>query len=135
MIGSIIPTIGALPAGCLWCEGQTVNVLDYPELATAIDPQFVDFMGIHIPDLRGRFLYGSSDNGNLGGEAAHTLTLDEIPSHNHNAHTHLTGEGTGEILTPIPDLPVPDPLSFQGGGLAHNNLPPYFTIRFYIVAQ
>ena len=47
------------------------------------------------PDLRDRFIVGAGSTyevGNTGGEATHTLTVNEIPSHNHTftgtSHSH-----------------------------------------------
>ena len=47
------------------------------------------------PDLRGQFVIGAGGSynvGNTGGESEHTLTVNEMPSHNHtftgNSHTH-----------------------------------------------
>lgn len=134
-IGSIFPTIGSLPPGCLWCDGASYSPDDYPELYAVLDAQFKLGGVITLPNLDQRFLYGSVVSGITGGEAEHTLTILEIPSHSHNGHTHIPGEGTGELPTPIPDMPIPDPLGSAGGGLPHNNLPPYFTVKYYIVAR
>lgn len=42
----------------------------------------------NTPDLRNRFIVGAGDSysvGATGGEATHTLTVAEMPSHNHSA--------------------------------------------------
>lgn len=92
---------------------------------------------------KGRTLVGVDTNDTdfntvkkTGGEKTHTLSTDEMPSHNHNVKsdiTHVDGElVTNEILnvgifwgqgrrryTSICGL--------AGGNQAHNNLQPYFT--------
>lgn len=132
--GTILPTIGSLPPGCLWLDGTSHLITDYPRLAAVIDPQFIAGEFIVLPDLTGVFLRGGSLSGLTGGEEYHTLTIDEIPPHSHNGHAHLPGQASGELPTQVPDFPVPNPLDSAGGGLPHNNLPPYFTVRYCIVA-
>ena len=48
------------------------------------------------PDLRGRFVIGAGGSysvGNTGGESEHTLTVDEMPSHNHTTNNSLSTAG------------------------------------------
>ena len=98
------------------------------------------------PDLRGRFVVGYNPNdgdynapGRTGGEKTITLTVDQIPSHNHNnrvktvgyalswndsceAATH-DGQGKNNGWQDISGQST-------GGGQAHENRPPYYTLCY-----
>ena len=101
--------------------------------------------------IKDTFLLASGDTyggGSTGGEATHTLTTDEMPSHTHtqNAHTHTIGSlaryaATGKSVAAVGDGYG----NFQnyhtgsttatnqntGGGQAHNNMPPYLTVYIW----
>lgn len=87
--------------------------------------------------LKDRFLLGTGDtytNGATGGAATHTLTVSEMPSHNHNSDAQFsessgnwasvkTGTSTGIGYGPG--------ISYKGGGQAHNNMPPYLVVYMW----
>lgn len=130
----------AAPSGCLICDGSTYDRADYPDLYTVLPSAFIiDGSTFFVPDLRSRFVMGAADSlliGNMGGEAAHTLSVGEIPSHSHTipltATTLAVEPGEVTVLTPVPILT--SSTGDTGGGGSHNNIPPYMEIAFYIVA-
>lgn len=90
------------------------------------------------PDLRGKFALGSSDKyavGATGGEETHTLTVNEMPSHNHSYKHRQSGRSTktnqeygGDHYGDL----VSDTSGTAGGSQAHNNMPPYYALCYII---
>ena len=94
--------------------------------------------------LKGKFIIGVDENdddlnasGKIGGEKTHTLTLNEIPSHNHEF------DGAGNTEWGLGDVTFNANMSganqgrwkqtsYAGGGQAHNNMPPYYTAYQWI---
>lgn len=116
--GVIVAFYGDVPAGWLLCDGTNGT-----------------------PDLRGRFVLGASPTDQLdtgGGERTHTLTQDEMPVHSHsmclprgnqnwdggsNSETFWGGGCDNRRQT-----------DNAGGGQSHNNMPPYWVLRYIMKA-
>ena len=90
--------------------------------------------------IKGRFLLGASDvykANTTGGEAAHTLTNNEIPNHQHSIwFPNSGGEQSAEIGYPEVGskntyYAEASKTSGAGGGAAHNNMPPYLVVYMW----
>ena len=106
--------------------------------------------------IQDRFLLGAGSAytaGSIGGESTHTLTVQEMPVHSHtvNAHSHAIGldndttvgtygwslhinsngtSVTGAHKTVTSGTSSPNTNTI-GGGVAHNNMPPYLTVYMW----
>jgi hypothetical protein len=128
--GSRILTVDTLyPVGAIYMSLNATNPSAY--------------FGGTWEQIKDRFLLAAGANyeaGTEGGETEHTLTVDEMPSHNHDfvynssftmgalSYPHLTGaygaQGTAGAL----GIHV---IRHAGGGAAHNNMPPYLTVYMW----
>lgn len=86
--------------------------------------------------IKDTFLLSAGDTytaGNTGGEATHTLTTTEIPSHSHNAYLKApfaiqTNGGTEFAALYNTGTSSNAYITNTGGGQAHNNMPPYLVV-------
>lgn len=115
---------GAYPVGAIYLS------------VTDVDPSAL--FGGTWKRIGGRFLLGADSThaaGSTGGEAAHTLTVDEMPRHNHEIG-NLNASGNS---TPFMTVQAQDKKGhggnvqtmYAGGGKAHNNLPPYLVVYMW----
>lgn len=86
--------------------------------------------------LENRFLLGAGSDytaGATGGEATHTLTINEMPSHNHGFKRTTSATGSGSTWARISSTgdAVDDLITNTGGGRAHNNMPPYLAVYMW----
>ena len=98
------------------------------------------FLGGTWTALTGRFLVGAGTDypaGTTGGEATHTLTIGEMPSHTHviSPTGHSSSIDTGGMSSvPVTDNSGVSALyetQSRGGGAAHNNMPPYRSVYMW----
>lgn len=72
-----------------------------------------------------------------GGEKTHTLTVAEMPAHDHDQMRHVTATGALSGITTAPDTSSSSPgvlgpkTGSTGGGGAHNNLQPYIVVYMW----
>lgn len=108
------------------------------------DPQS-RFTGTYWLPIYNRFLLGAGDTykaGTMGGEATHTLTRSEIPSHYHDEYLGNDG-GSDSAPSGYSGWPniaytsnktwwaTGSKTSATGGDGAHNNMPPYLAVYMW----
>jgi len=91
--------------------------------------------------VKGRFLLGADDGSYTlnatGGEANHTLSINEMPSHNHGYTTGrwywAESSGGGDIINSQSETSYTFRRGTEntGGGQAHNNMPPYIVVYIW----
>jgi len=134
-VGTIVMYGGTTaPTGWLLCNGQSTS--GYAALAAVV--------GGTVPDLRGRAPIGygtSSDTTNVPtarttigattGKETHTLTIAEMPSHDHSS-LQFGPSGSAAALRADAVANTDTRTGFTGGGGAHNNMQPSTVVNFII---
>jgi len=141
------------PKGWALCNGQLLPINQNQALFSLLGTTFggdgrVNFA---LPDLRGRppiHVGGGHTLGERGGEEAHTLSIAEIPTHQHVAQASTqngsTQFATNNILAAALNLYAtpanltslnPTTITNTGGSQAHLNMQPFLTLSFCIALQ
>ena len=153
--GFIYPLASAtVPNGFLLCDGAAYSRTEYPELFAAIGTIYGSGDGsttFNVPNLATRVPVGKGSGyalGATGGESEHTLTLNEMPTHDHGSDSknmmgdiglQVSGDEGGGVgfgvewayLSPRTNLNIH--VEPNGGSQPHNNMQPY-TVVNYIIA-
>ncbi|MEQ3661408.1 MAG: tail fiber protein [Flavobacterium sp.] len=159
------------PRGYMYCAGQLLSIAQYSALYSIIGTNYGGDgrTTFALPDLRSRVPVGGGMGtgpglpnikiGDIGGEVTHTLTLSEIPSHNHSlvannqnatqsaatigASIATPGAVSGRDFTATlgynttaPNTPLAGTsISNSGGSLPHNNMQPFLGISYIICIE
>ena len=88
--------------------------------------------------IQDRFLLAAGEHyksGDIGGEAQHTLTINEMPTHTHRDGTHpqygYRYDFTGNSAIVNFDPNTGRATTSAGGDQPHNNMPPYLTVYMW----
>ena len=135
------------PRGWALCNGQFLPINQNQALFALLGTAYGGNgqTTFALPDLRGRAPVHMGDSvgnpGNQSGEEAHTLTIQELPAHNHIAQA-----STADGDQPLPSILAavnnayagpanlttlrPESISNVGGSQAHQNMQPSLTLSF-----
>jgi len=143
------------PQGWAMCNGQLLPINQNQALFSLLGTTYGGNgqTNFALPDLRGRAPIHVGDGhtlGEHGGEAAHTLSIAELPTHTHTANG-VAADGTQAVPTAAflaraaPANPYTAPTSLGamnagslanvGGSQAHENMQPFLTLTFCIALQ
>lgn len=148
-----IMSFGFAPKGWALCNGQLLPINQNQALFSLLGTTYggdgrVNFA---LPDLRGNVpIHTGSGHtlGEKGGQQSHTLSIAELPTHNHN----VQGKGANATTNSPPNnvlanttavyhaatnlVPLnPGSILNTGGSQAHLNMQPYLVLSFCIALQ
>ncbi|GAA1147384.1 tail fiber protein [Microbacterium natoriense] len=139
------------PRGWALCDGQIMSIAQNQALFALLGTTYGGngVTTFALPDLRGRAPIHPGSNGielgEVGGEASHTLTAQEMPRHTHVAQASSSAAGTATpqgAYWAAPGEPAygsdasgtmtASAVGAAGGNQAHENQSPYLVVNHII---
>jgi len=151
-----IMSFGFPPKGWALCDGQLLPINQNQGLFSLLGTTYGGDGRVNfgLPNLQGRVpihMSGGHTLGERGGEQGHTLTISEIPTHNHFLNvqtaqgTTVTPDVNTVVSTSTPqNLYAPagngvamasNAIGNTGGSQAHQNMQPFLVLNFSIALQ
>ncbi|MWC30176.1 phage tail protein [Paenibacillus sp. MMS18-CY102] len=146
---------GITPKGWMPCMGQLLAINTNQALFSLLGTAYGGngTTNFALPDYRGRVQVSTSNTiplGTVGGEENHTLTLNEMPAHNHGVLANsgdatsktaagmtwaVPGSKANAFATTIDKAMSSEAISVTGGSQPHNNMQPYLVLNYCIAVQ
>lgn len=141
------------PRGWALCDGTLLSIAQNQALFSLLGTMYGGDgrTTFALPDLRGRVPYHpglGANPGDQGGEASHTLTLQELPAHSHvveasvaaadqsSPTNNIWAVATGNAYGSAGNTTLaPAAVQMTGGSQPHENQPPFLVINFVIALQ
>jgi len=141
------------PKGWAQCNGQLLPINQNQALFSLLGTMYGGNgqTNFALPNFQGRtgiHMGSGFTEGQAGGQEAHTVTISEMPAHNHfmqgsldpnpalvaNPVPNLYGQLTVPIYGAATNLTtvIPSSVTNVGGSQPHNNLQPYAVLNFCI---
>ena len=127
-LNSIIPSGGTYPPLTAYPIGSIYMSVNNTSPAELFGGSWAPIEDVFLLSAGAKYLAGST-----GGEATHTLTIDEMPAHNHGFQQHAySGTHSNYAPTNVEFVPIDYILTTsEGGSKPHNNMPPYLTVYMW----
>ncbi len=149
------------PRGWAQCDGQILPINQNQSLYSLLGTTYGGDgrTTFALPDLRGRTPLHVGDSttpgsvnhplGNGSGEEDHTVTMSEMPGHDHSVAAKAASATSDEPQGNLPARPgfdayrspsslgafAPETVANTGGGTSHENMQPWLAVNFCIALQ
>lgn len=131
----------AIPAGHEIANGLMYPRSQYPEAYDLASPIYLDTVNelIITPQVVGRVIRGLDTTypvGTSAGSDTHPLTVNEMPAHTHTEITAVSTIINGGLEAPAnAAIPSSGVTGSTGGGVAHNNMQRFHSMRPRVVLK
>lgn len=119
LIGSVFPWLINPPAGWLLLDGTVYASADYPELSAWLPDHLITGPNFTLPDVENAFPFGVSEEDDaliVAGSNVLTLTVGQLPSHNHTYTPPVLTINAETPVVPIPTAGIGSPTATGNTG-------------------
>ena len=119
LIGSVLPWLITPPSGWLLLDGTTYASSDYPELSALLPTHLISGSNFILPDVSGAFPFGvvdEDDGSQVSGANSITLTVAQLPAHDHVYTPPVLTVEAETPSTPIPTAGIGTPTTTGSTG-------------------